>query len=97
MVINIETVLKVYASLLDGRLSYSDADRWAFELIQLNDDKRLEFEPRQEEKLLWELIIYLAGIDMPSVKDRSKTMIGKDDIIDFLKKKGVYGFINKSE
>lgn len=91
MVVTVNIVLEKYASVLNGSLSYSDADRWAWEVMQLFDDGKLEFEPK--EKLIWQLIQYLYGIDMPSVSDRTKTMISDLDIIDFLKEKNVYNLL----
>ncbi|TAE39870.1 MAG: hypothetical protein EAZ70_04800 [Runella slithyformis] len=90
MVATINIVLKVYASILNGKLSYPDADRWAWKMIQLSDNEELEFNPKQDEKLIWQLILYLYGIDMINPIDKTKTIISNSDIIVFLKEKGVY-------
>jgi hypothetical protein len=42
-------------SILDRTLSYSDADRCAWNVIQLNDSKQLRFEPEEDKEILWEL------------------------------------------
>ncbi|EFK56018.1 hypothetical protein ACFU8T_04605 [Sphingobacterium spiritivorum] len=90
MVVSVNIVLEKYASVLNGSLSYSEADRWAWEMMQLFDGGKLEFEPKENEELIWQLIQYLYGIDIPSVSDRTKTMISDLDIIEFLKEKNVY-------
>lgn len=90
MVITLDTVLTTYASLLQGSVLYAEADRWAWERMQLFDAGNLEFEPKDKEKLIWQLLSYLHGIDMPMVEDRTKTMVAEEDIIDFLKKNKVY-------
>jgi hypothetical protein len=93
MVITVDIVLKVYASVLDGSITYSNADRWAWGIIELFDNENLTFEPREKEKIIWELIQYLYGIDMTSMEDRTRMMISNLDIIDFLKEKNVYGLL----
>lgn len=90
MVVSINIVLKTYAYILNGSLSYSEADRWAWEMMQLFDDGKLEFEPKDKEDLLWQLIQYLYGIDMPSVVDGTRPSRSDLDIIDFLKSKDVF-------
>lgn len=90
MVVSVNIVLEIYASVLNGSLSYSDADRWAWERMQLFDEGKLEFEPKESEEFIWQLIQYLYGIDMPDMKDRTKPSRTNLDIIDFLKEKGVY-------
>lgn len=94
MVININIVLDMYSAVLSGKLSYSDADRWAWEMIKLFDNGGLEFEPREDENLIWQLTKYLYGIDMPCVNDRTKTIISDLDIIDFLKEKKVFHLLS---
>lgn len=89
-VITTNIVLKVYNSLLNNTLSYSDADRWAWDMMQEFDKGNLLFDPIQDEDLIWELIQFLYGIDMPDIDDRSKTARTNADIIDFLKQKNVY-------
>jgi hypothetical protein len=90
VVITIDAVLRVYNSLLNNTLSYSKADRWAWDLMQKFDNGDLRFKPVQDESLIWELIQFLYGLDIPAIKDRNKTARTKIDIIDFLKKKNIY-------
>ena len=90
MVVSVNIVLEIYTSILNGSLSYSDADRWAWEMMQLFDDGKLEFEPTEKEELTWQLIHYLYGIDMPDMEDRTKPSRNNLDTIDFLKEKGGY-------
>ncbi|MBC3789085.1 hypothetical protein FHK02_5664 [Spirosoma sp. LMG 31448] len=54
--------------------------------MKLQDTRELIYEPPANEQLIWELITYLYGIDMPSMRDRTQLSRGDLDIIDFLKK-----------
>lgn len=90
MIVSLETVLKIYESLLTQQLSYDQADRWAWKMIELHDEYKLVYEPPEDKELLWELITYLYGIDVPSMTDRNQTARRDIDIIDFLKEKGLY-------
>lgn len=90
VVVNVDMVLGMYNSLLNNKLSYSEADRWAWNMMQESDNGTLLFQPSQDEELIWELIQFLYGIDMPDMEDRSKTARKDIDIIDFLKQKNVY-------
>ena len=90
MIVTIETVLQEYESLLAKRLTYDQADRWAWNMMQLQDEHKLVYEPPEDERLLWELILYLYGIDMPDSRDLTKPITTDLDIVDFLKQKGVY-------
>lgn len=89
MVVNQDIILEVYKSVLNGSRSYADADRWAWEMMQLFDDDKLNFEPENDEAVLWELIQYLYGIDTPSITDRTKTARDNIDIKEFLKEKNI--------
>lgn len=90
MTVTLETVLQTYESLLARRLTYDQADRWAWNMMELQDNGELIYEPPANEQLIWELITYLYGIDMPSMSDRNQSSRGDLDVIDFLKEKGVY-------
>ncbi|PHS10574.1 MAG: hypothetical protein COA88_02175 [Kordia sp.] len=85
VVINREKLVDIYNSILNGELSYPNADRWAWKMMENYDNNELIFEPNEEEPLLWELIQYLYGIDMPSMSDRTKTARTNEDIKYFLK------------
>lgn len=91
MVVSIDDVLKVYSSILDRSLSYEQADRWAWDKIDLFDKGKLKFDPTDKEEIIWSLILYLYGIDIPDMEDRSKPARSHLDIIDFLKGKKLYG------
>lgn len=84
-----EIVLKKFKELLEHTLSYGDADVWAWSMIEQYEDYKLQFEPEDEEDLIWGLMSYLHGIDMPA-ENRIDTMIQDVDVIGFLKEKGVY-------
>lgn len=88
--VDINTVLAVYKSLLNKTLTYTEADRWAWSMIEKLDSGMLSFFPPEEEGLIWELIHFLYGIDIPDLEDRNKAARTDNDIIDFLKDKKVY-------
>lgn len=90
MIVTVESVLKIYKLVLTQQLTYDEADRWAWDKMQLMDDRKLEFEPEDKEDLIWNLIDYLYGIDISIVEDRNKPAKSDLDIIDFLKANGVY-------
>lgn len=90
MTVSIETVLQEYESLLAKQLTYGQADRWAWRMMELQDAGELIYEPPVNERLIWELITYLYGLDVPSMTDRTQPGRGDLDIVDFLKEKGVY-------
>lgn len=89
MVINLKKAVQIYKSILKKELTYSEADRWAWKMMQLNDEKQLVFDPNHDETLIWELIQYLYGLDMPSINDRSKTARNDSDIKKFLIEKNI--------
>jgi len=89
MVIDKNIIIKKYKAVIDGTLSYADADRWSWEMMQKCDERHLQFTPPEEEQMLWELIQYLYGIDTPSMEDRTKTARNNLDIRKFLSEKGI--------
>ena len=89
MTVTVETVLKIYELLLTHQLSYDEADRWAWKMMQLANSRNLQFEPAQDERLIWALISFLYSIDMPTIETR-KPARGNLDVIDFLKAHDVY-------
>jgi hypothetical protein len=91
VVLTINTVLKVYNSLLNHTLSYADADVWAAAMIEEYENKNLIYEPIPDKDTIWEILNFLHGIDMPgSIEPHSPPLITDADIIDFLKEKNLY-------
>jgi hypothetical protein len=88
--ITVRIVLKIYNQLLNGNISYSDADRWAWNMMQSLDNDTLHFESLQDEPLIWELITFLYGIDVPDMMNKNITARSNIDIISFLEEKGLY-------
>jgi len=85
MVVSKENILDVYKAVLNDKIKFSDADEWAWNIMQKVDERDIQFLPHEEENLLWKLITYLYGIDIPSVDDRTRTARNKTDIINFLR------------
>ncbi len=61
-------------------------------MMERADRDALQFEPEHDEPLIWKLISFLYGIDMPDIETR-KPARGDADIIDFLRAMGVYSKI----
>ena len=89
MVITYSIVLDVYQKLLDKKITFDEADRWAYKIMRLNDEKNLQYDPINKESELWDLSIYLLGIDMPSMEPPFSPMITLSDIIEFLREKDI--------
>lgn len=49
--LSVDIVLEKYAFILNGSLSYSDADRWACEMMQLFDDGKLFLTQKKMKNL----------------------------------------------
>ena len=81
--------LEIYKSILDGKLSYDEADRWSYKMMELYDKDELLFEPDSQEDLIWDLINYLYGIDIPRVDEPTRLAFTNEDIIDFLNEKNI--------
>lgn len=88
-IINKLKIEKVYRSILNGEMTYESADRWAWKMIELHDDDKLTYEPSSDKDLLWELIKYLYGLDIPSIVNPRETERTNQDILIFLNEKGV--------
>ena len=87
--ITIEQVLKVYSSMLMGKLSRQKASEWGHTKCELVEDNREKITPHSDEDLIWELINYLHGIDMQSPDDRHDYILTNKNIIGFLQSKGL--------
>lgn len=89
VVIEKSKVIEIYRSLLNGTISYDFVNKWALEMMELEDNGKLSYEPHDEENTIWELITYLYGINMPSMLDHKKTGRSNDDIRAFLKEQNI--------
>lgn len=64
--ITIQEIVEVYKAILDGKISRNEADRWAWSLIQKEDNRELIYIPAELEDLIWNELGFISGIDSPA-------------------------------
>lgn len=64
MLLTIEDIKCKFNELINEEISREDADEWAYIRMQAYDDGNLEFQPSNDQELLWGAIQYLYGIDI---------------------------------
>lgn len=84
MTINVEMVKMITVQLLNKERSREQVAEWAFDLMKADDNNELEYEPMQDEELLWDSIDFLQGVDL---KDTPNSYLhNEEDIQGFLQK-----------
>lgn len=63
MKINLETICGIFMSVLEGKMTREEADRWAFSMIKREEVGELAFEPPSDKEIIWDSLMYLYGID----------------------------------
>ncbi|MDO5664670.1 MAG: hypothetical protein Q4G63_05370 [Bacteroidia bacterium] len=86
--VTLNHLIEVYNAILSGKRSRSDADRWAWQMMQHGDNRNLAYEPPQQQDLIWELLYNLHGIDEYCMEDHSKHLWQDEDIVKFLIRTG---------
>lgn len=65
MEVNSEAVRAVFINVLEGKMTREEADRWAFSIVTMAESKKhLVFIPLQDQKKIWDGVMYLYGIDL---------------------------------
>ena len=65
-------------------MSREAASSWAYSLRQEADDNKLLYSPEADEKVLWESILFIEGIDLQN--EPNVYLHNRNDIQDFLNK-----------
>ena len=64
MRIRFDDVAQWFENVITRQVSFEDADRWAWSIIQAEDTGTLEYEPRSDKDRIWRGVTYLYGVDM---------------------------------
>ncbi len=63
MNITFDEAKDVSYQIIEGKLSFEDASRWAYSKMRALELKELTFVPRVDEEIIWEAVMFLYGID----------------------------------
>jgi hypothetical protein len=74
---------QVFLNVIDEKISFEDASNWAFEMFELEDEEKLEYEDQDSQKI-FEGLSFLHGLDL-LVKPDSYLHSMKDVQIKFAK------------
>ena len=81
--VTLEEIKNKFDELIDEKLSRAEVSDWALERERANDDELLEYYPHYYRPVIWDAIIYLTGVDLPTT-DR-EYLFCKQDFIDYQK------------
>jgi hypothetical protein len=71
-------VEEIFIRLLANRISRETASEWAMQLINLSEEKKLNYSPQDLEVSIWEAIQFLQGVD---IKDAPNIYLHNEDDI----------------
>jgi hypothetical protein len=71
-------VEEIFKCLLAKRISRETASEWAIQLINLSEEKKLNYSPQDLEVSIWEAIQFLQGVD---IKDAPNIYLHNEDDI----------------
>ncbi|MDP2387557.1 MAG: hypothetical protein Q8M29_14365 [Bacteroidota bacterium] len=80
--IKIEEIKEVLIKLLDEKTSREDAANWALSLREAGDNRQLSFIPEESEKVIWESILFIEGIDLQDAPN--SYLHNKNDLLNYL-------------
>jgi hypothetical protein len=63
MELDLQAVGRVFKDVLNGRISREQADRWAYEVVQQEENGVVTYSPPVERERIWAGVMYLYGID----------------------------------
>lgn len=55
---------KIFLEVIDQKRTFESASNWASDIIRLDEEKKLEFDPNENISQIFEGLTYLSGIDM---------------------------------
>ena len=63
MEVDLRAVRRVFADVLNGRMSREQADRWAYAVVQQEETDVVMYSPARERERIWAGVMYLYGVD----------------------------------
>ncbi|MES2387434.1 MAG: hypothetical protein V4543_05500 [Bacteroidota bacterium] len=64
MKITVNHILDAYQGIIDGSVSRDEISTWAAGCMFAAEAGKLDFDPRQDEKTIWNSIQFLSGVDL---------------------------------
>jgi len=87
--ITLEEILNKYKEILEGKITREQAELFADELIKDEDDYVLLFLPKEDKEIIWDELLFLAGIglqDREPQNDIKSYFHNEEDIQEQIKK-----------
>ena len=78
MEVDLRAVRRVFEDVVSGRITREQADRWAYEVIQQEENGVVTYSPPVERERIWAGVMYLYGID--TMKAPNAYLHSDDDI-----------------
>jgi len=78
MELDLQAVGRVFKDVLNGRISREQADRWAYAVLQQEENGVVTYSPPFERERIWAGVMYLYGID--AMKAPNTYLHSDDDI-----------------
>jgi len=78
MELDLQTIGRVFNDVLNGRISREQADRWAYAVVQQEENGVVTYTPAVERERIWAGVMYLYGID--TMKAPNAYLHSDDDI-----------------
>lgn len=83
MKVDVADIKRMLNEVLDMKISREDASNWALKLREAGDKKEIEYSPIEDERLIWDGLLFIEGID---IQDNPNSYLHNDhDIRIFLK------------
>jgi len=78
MELDLQAIGRVFENVLNGHISREQADRWAYAVVQQEENGVITFTPPVERERIWAGVMYLYGID--TMKAPNAYLHSDDDI-----------------
>ena len=78
MELDLQAVRRVFEDVLSGRMSREQADRWAYAVVQEEENGIVKYSPPRARERIWAGVMYLYGID--TMKAPSAYLHSDEDI-----------------
>jgi len=88
--LTIQDIVEKIKSHIKGHLTREDLNVWAFEMINLEDRRLLEYLPRKKEKMIWDLLVFIAGYDLQT--EPGEYLHSLENLVDCCARNGI-GFM----